>query len=236
MWQSPWTVVAAVFVAVGVVILVYFTAFDSSGSGGRRATPAHVTSTSTQTVPTTTQQATTATTQQTTTQETTTEQETTTVATTETMPATTTSTTTTTTATTTEPVPTVPDVAGRQMSAAARRIESAGYYADTAPVPGKSVTRGTVTAQKPRAGVKLAPGNAVRLAVSIGRGKLPAARIPDVVGKSAGAARAKLLASKLTVATKFKSAGASKAGKVIAQSPVFGTFRQYVQVTILVGK
>ena len=38
------------------------------------------------------------------------------------------------------------------------------------------------------------------------------------------------------MATKFRRSTAAKRGKVIAQNPTFGVFRQYATVTVLVGK
>jgi hypothetical protein len=45
-----------------------------------------------------------------------------------------------------------------------------------------------------------------------------------------------LVQKRLTMATKFRKTVSSKDGKVIAQNPTFGLFRQYATVTILVGK
>ncbi len=135
--------------------------------------------------------------------------------------------------------PTVPKVTGAQMGKAVHRIVSAGYYADTSPVTNRS-PRGTVIRQDPPAGAERLHGKPIRLAVSIGRAslsnRLPSVRIPNLIGKTARDARAKLVAAKLTMATKFRKLGASKVGKVIAQNPLGGVFRQYVTVTILVGK
>jgi beta-lactam-binding protein with PASTA domain len=65
---------------------------------------------------------------------------------------------------------------------------------------------------------------------------LPNVKIPNVVGKSAAAAREELVEARLTMATKFRRGEPSQVGKVIAQNPVSGVFRQYATVTILVGK
>jgi len=134
--------------------------------------------------------------------------------------------------------PTVPNVAGKEMAAAVKTLVAAGYYADTAPVINRA-KRGIVTKQEPRAGQKLERGKPVRLAVSIG-GRAsktpPLVRIPNVVGKSGRTARVTLVQKKLTMATKFRRSTTAKRGKVIAQNPAIGVFRQYATVTILVGK
>jgi beta-lactam-binding protein with PASTA domain len=118
--------------------------------------------------------------------------------------------------------PTVPNVAGKQMAAAVKSLVAAGYYANTSPITSESAKRGIVTREQPRAGATLARGKAVRLAISIGpkRGpRPPAVHVPNLVGKSAKAARATLVRKKLTMATKFRTTGAAKHGKVIAQNP-----------------
>jgi eukaryotic-like serine/threonine-protein kinase len=134
--------------------------------------------------------------------------------------------------------PTVPTVAGKEMAAAAKTLVAAGYYADTAPVTSERVGRGKVVRQQPRAGATLQHGKPVRLAISIGgtRTLLPGVKIPNLLGKSAREARAMLVQKKLTMATKFRTTVSSKDGKVIAQNPLGGVFRQYQTVTILVGK
>ena len=141
---------------------------------------------------------------------------------------------------TTRSAPTVPDVAGKRMAAAVHALVEAGYYADTAPVTSGKVARGKVKKQDPRAGSTLERGKPVRLAISVGEARygprLENVRIPNVVGKTARNARAMLVQKRLTMATKFRTTVSSKDGKVIAQNPTFGLFRQYATVTILVGK
>lgn len=136
--------------------------------------------------------------------------------------------------------PTVPNVTGKSMATAVKTLVAAGYYADTAPVTSGKVTRGKVKDQKPAAGHELVRGKPVRLAISVGPARygsrLPTIRIPNVVGKNAREARAMLVQKKLTMATKFRTTVSSKDGKVIAQNPTFGVFRQYQTVTLLVGK
>ena len=136
--------------------------------------------------------------------------------------------------------PTVPDVSGKPLAAAVHALVQAGYYADTAPVTSGKVARGKVKKQDPRAGSTLARRKPVRLAISIGETRhgpqLQTVRVPNVVGKTARNARATLVQKKLTMATKFRTTVSSKDGKVIAQSPTVGLFRQYATVTILVGK
>jgi beta-lactam-binding protein with PASTA domain len=60
--------------------------------------------------------------------------------------------------------------------------------------------------------------------------------VPDVTRQKAGAARAALLAAKLTVKTEYRKGPAAKAGSVLSQSPAASTsVPAYTQVTIVVG-
>jgi serine/threonine-protein kinase len=123
----------------------------------------------------------------------------------------------------------VPDVSGQDMTSAAGQIEAAGFVAETDPVT-DSATEGTVIQQDPAAGTQAAAGSVVRLSIAVGSNR-PSTRVPNVVGQKASAARAALLAAKLTVKTVYKQ---GKIGIVLAETPT-GSVPAYTQITITVG-
>jgi beta-lactam-binding protein with PASTA domain len=123
----------------------------------------------------------------------------------------------------------VPDVSGQDLVSAAGQIEAAGFVAETDPVT-DAATEGTVIQQDPAAGTQAAPGSIVRLSIAVGSNR-PPTRVPNVVGQKASAARAALLAAKLTVKTVYKK---GKTGIVLAETPT-GSVPAYAQITITVG-
>jgi eukaryotic-like serine/threonine-protein kinase len=136
-----------------------------------------------------------------------------------------------------ETKPLVPNVVGKPLAAAVRAIVEAGYYADTSPVKKRSVDRGTVVLQDPRPRASLKKGKAVRLAIAIGSADQPTVKIPNLVGQSASAARARLVKLQLMMATRFRTGGRRSVGKVIAQNLRPGlVFQRFTQVTLLVGR
>lgn len=139
------------------------------------------------------------------------------------------STQTTTTQTTTQSQVAVPDVSGQDMTSAAGQIEAAGFVAETDPVT-DSATEGSVTQQDPAAGTQASSGSVVRLSIAVGSNR-PSTRVPNVVGQKASAARAALLAAKLTMKTVYKK---GKIGIVLAETPT-GSVPAYTQITITVG-
>ena len=145
-------------------------------------------------------------------------------------PATTTTTQTTTTA---APTVAVPAVTGKQQPDAGGAIEAVGLVPDSFPMQ-SSEPPGTVVAQDPGAGTKLAAGKSVRLNVSSGGAQQPAVTIPTVTGAKAADARAKLWAAKLTVRTIYQS---GKVGIVLREQPSGGgKAPAYSQVTLYVGR
>ena len=156
------------------------------------------------------------------------------------VPATTTATTTgsTTTSSSTQTTPAqtapVPEVVGQDEAAAAGQVEAAGFVAETDPVSA-SGTPGSVVQEAPAAGTAAAIGGVVELSVAVGPNR-PAVHVPNVVGQKSGAARAALLAAKLTVRTEYKKGKAKSVGVVLSQSPSAGASAPaYTQVTIVVG-
>jgi beta-lactam-binding protein with PASTA domain len=59
-------------------------------------------------------------------------------------------------------------------------------------------------------------------------------QVPNVVGQKASAARAALLAAKLTARTVYKKGPAKQIGVVLAETPT-GSLPAYAQVTLTVG-
>ena len=123
----------------------------------------------------------------------------------------------------------VPDVSGQDMTSAAGQIEAAGFVAETDPVT-DSATEGTVIQQDPAVGTQAESGSIVRLSIAVGSNR-PSTHVPNVVGQKASAARAALLAAKLTVKTVYKK---GKIGIVLAETPT-GSVPAYTQITITVG-
>jgi serine/threonine-protein kinase len=123
----------------------------------------------------------------------------------------------------------VPDVSGQDMASAAGQIEAAGFVAETDPVT-DSAAEGTVIQQDPAAGTQAPTGSIVRLSIAVGSNR-PSTRVPNVVGQKASAARAALLAAKLTVKTVYKQ---GTIGVVLAETPT-GSVPAYTQITITVG-
>jgi eukaryotic-like serine/threonine-protein kinase len=140
-----------------------------------------------------------------------------------------TATTTTTQTTTQSQQIAVPDVSGQDLKSATGQIEAAGFVAETDPVT-DSATQGTVTQQDPTAGTQAPAGSIVRLSIAVGSNR-PSTNVPNIVGQKASAARASLVAAKLTVKTVYKQ---GKIGVVLAETPT-GSVPAYTQVTISVG-
>ena len=112
---------------------------------------------------------------------------------------------------------TVPAVVGLKQDEAARRLTDRDLAPQATPKPSR-FPAGTVFAQDPRAGKKVARHSRVALSVSAIRVR----SVPDVVGLKASAAVARLKAAGLdsrvtTVASK------AAAGVVVSQSPAAGT-------------
>jgi beta-lactam-binding protein with PASTA domain len=152
--------------------------------------------------------------------------------------ATTTGATTTTGQTTTAAAPAqqaaVPDVSGQDAAAGAGQIEAAGFVAETEPVA-EAGTAGSIVTQDPAGGAQADLGSVVRVSVATGSNR-PAVQVPNVVGQKAAAARAALLAAKLTVKTAYRKGPAKSVGVVLSQTPAAGSSQPaWTQVTITVG-
>ncbi|MDX6466560.1 MAG: eukaryotic-like serine/threonine-protein kinase [Gaiellaceae bacterium] len=127
----------------------------------------------------------------------------------------------------------VPDVVGQDMASGAGQVESAGFVADTDPVTSSSAPEGQIVQEAPAAGSQAPAGGIVQLQVAVGSTGTQV-QVPNVVGQKAGAARAALLAAKLTARTQYRK---GTAGVVLAQSPAAGgQAPAYTQVTITVGQ
>ena len=150
------------------------------------------------------------------------------------LPVTTTAKTTTSASTQTTPAQTapVPDVVGQDDAAAAGQVEAAGFVAETDPVSA-SGTPGSIVQEAPAAATAAAIGGVVKLAVAVGPSR-PAVHVPNVVGQKSAAARAALLAAKLTVRTEYKKGKAKSVGVVLSQT-AGASAPAYTQVTIVVG-
>jgi serine/threonine-protein kinase len=128
---------------------------------------------------------------------------------------------------------TVPNVVGQQESTARAVLRGAGLVATVFRVPGAE-PKGTVTAQKPTAGKKVARGSKVRINVSTGSQAAPPppsgttttsarrVRVPNVVGMQQAAAQRRLNSTGLGSRVVYVSS-AKPSGQVIGQSPSAGT-------------
>ena len=88
-----------------------------------------------------------------------------------------------------QPAKPVPDVVGQTESQAVELLKSAGFAASTVDVPSNE-TKGTVIAQKPRAGEKAQQGSQVRLNVSAGPAAKPTTTSPPPTATTATTAPA----------------------------------------------
>ena len=116
---------------------------------------------------------------------------------------------------------TVPNVVNMTREAATQRLETAGFKVEVQESPSTTVPEGTVTAQEPAAGESAPKGSTVTITVA----KRPAQKaVPDVVGKTAAAARMTLEGQGFVVneLVDITTTDPSKAGKVASQSPAGG--------------
>ena len=106
----------------------------------------------------------------------------------------------------------VPNVVGSKTAPAIAQLKAAGLGSQVTSVPAKAAG-GTVVAQNPRQGTRVAKGSTVSLNVLKGQ-----ATVPDVVGQPVSAAKAALRAAGL-VPAEFKVPGVEPKGTVTAQKP-----------------
>ena len=128
---------------------------------------------------------------------------------------------------------TVPNVVGQQEGTARAVLRGAGLLAAVFRVPGAE-PKGTVIAQKPQAGKKVARGSKVRINVSTGSQTTPPppsgtttaaasrVKVPNVVGLQQSAAQRRLHSAGLGVRVVYVSSS-KPSGRVVDQTPVGGT-------------
>ena len=126
----------------------------------------------------------------------------------------------------------VPDVTGQQLSTAKAALRAAGLVSAVFRVP-SAATKGTVVAQKPAAGTKVARGSKVRLNVSSGS-QAPApttgtgttkprlVTVPSVVGLQQSAAQRRLHAAGLGARVLYVTS-TTPSGRVVSQKPAAGS-------------
>ena len=126
---------------------------------------------------------------------------------------------------------TVPNAVGVTQADARDRLVAAGFKVTSASVSSDQPT-GTVVAQAPAAGEKVARGANVRINVSKGSAN---ANVPSEVGQTADAAQ-RDLAAKGFKPTVVQVASDQVAGTVIAQSPAGGQARKGASVQLNISK
>ena len=113
------------------------------------------------------------------------------------------------------PVP-VPDVANQDSTAAAALLGQKGFQVQAVPTPSDTVPLGKVIGTDPAAGTPEPKGTTIKLLVSSGPDLVD---VPNVVGQTKAAAEATLLAAGFNVNESKVSAGPTKIGKVVTQTP-----------------
>jgi serine/threonine-protein kinase len=126
----------------------------------------------------------------------------------------------------------VPNAVGLADATARDRLVSAGFKVTETRVFAKDPP-GTVVAQNPAAGSKVAKSSAVQINVSKGTG---VAIVPNVVGLSVGAAETQLAKAKLTGVVQFHVASAKPVGTVVAQAPPGGQAKIGSKVQLNISK
>jgi beta-lactam-binding protein with PASTA domain len=113
---------------------------------------------------------------------------------------------------------TVPNAVGRSQAAGRSALVQAGFAVTTAEVPSDQPV-GTIVAQDPAAGTRVAPGTKVRINVSKG---LANVTVPSEVGSTVTDAKAALVAKGFKPAVALVSSNEA-ADTVVAQNPAGGT-------------
>lgn len=131
---------------------------------------------------------------------------------------------------------TVPDVSGRQESAAVQAFGSAGVLPSLAFVPSNDPL-GTVEAQAKQAGTTVPYHAHVQLNLSTGPGDKPSEQVPNVIGRQLHQAVASLNAANLRlIYLRYPVGVRAKAGTIVQQSPLGGASApQNAQVLVFVG-
>jgi len=119
------------------------------------------------------------------------------------------------------PVTTVPDVVGKTKADAEKALKDAGFTTVAIEVFSDTPS-GQVASQAPAAGVALGSGAAVTLSVS--KGPLSVAEVPDTVGKSEADATKLLKDAGFAVSTDQAYSPTVATGTVLAQTPPGGVY------------
>jgi serine/threonine-protein kinase len=135
-----------------------------------------------------------------------------------------------------KPKVTVPDVTGQSQSDAKATLRAAGFGVATTHQTSTTAANDTVISQSPSGGTLVPPGSTVTLVVATAP-TTTTASVPDVKGKTAGAANAALTAAGFTVTQNSKDVtNKARDGVVIDESPAGGsTAPKGSSVTITVG-
>jgi serine/threonine-protein kinase len=129
----------------------------------------------------------------------------------------------------------VPDVAGQSSVSAANQLGAAGFKVEPVNEPSDDVESGTVIRTDPAAGTDAPKGSTVQMVVSSGKEQV---RVPSVVGLTQSEATAVLQDAGFQVASQdVTTLDATRAGRVISQSPTAGTRAgKGSTVTITIGR
>jgi serine/threonine-protein kinase len=129
----------------------------------------------------------------------------------------------------------VPDVTGEDVGQAKSALQSRGFNVVTSEQISTTSTSGTVLSQSPSGGKSVANGSTVTLVVAKAP---PTVAVPNVVGKTTGAAEATLGASGFPATVQQQTVtNQSQNGIVLSQNPGAGTqAKKQANVTIVVGK
>jgi serine/threonine-protein kinase len=142
-----------------------------------------------------------------------------------------------------KPLVAIPDVGGEPEGAAKAALQTAGLTVQTSSQRSSTAQPDSVVSQSPAPGTMVPQGTTVTIVLAIKPPPPPppvnpTITVPDVVGKSAGAASAQLRAAGFQVAQQTRSTSNRSEGGVVQQeSPGAGaTESKNSTVTIIVGK
>lgn len=128
----------------------------------------------------------------------------------------------------------LPRVTGMHQIVAGAELEQRGLVTDSFPVA-NAAECGTVLRQEPAAGVRLRPGEHVRLTISLGPDPLPDAQVPGLTGLAVSA-RTAAREFGFTVRTVDQRGPAAKVGVVLRQEPgALTRAPELSQITLYVG-
>jgi serine/threonine-protein kinase len=129
----------------------------------------------------------------------------------------------------------VPDVTSEDVGQAKATLQSRGFNVRTVDQVSSTATPGTVLSQSPTGGGSAPNGSTVTLTVAKAP---PTVAVPDVVGKTTGAAEAALGAASFPATVQQQTVTIqSQNGIVLSQNPAANTqAKKQTSVTIVVGK